>query len=288
MFSLYHMADATMPSYVAELTDFAPAYVLGYPSGISVLARYVVEQGITVPAPRAIFTGSEKLHTAQRKLIEKAFHCPVYQWFGQVEMTVNLHECQYQRLHVKEEYGLLELLRDDGTEVAPGEMGNVVATGWGNWAFPLIRYRTGDIMHLAKDQSCPCGRGGRIIEEIIGRDDDIILTPEGRYIGRLDFVFKPIDTIVEAQITQEAVNRLLIRVVPLSGFGKGDEELLVHKLQTYVGSTMEIRVECVDQIPRTPTGKVRTVVSDLVRPFAKSAIALFLLLGWSGVLFLGT
>jgi phenylacetate-CoA ligase len=266
MFSLYHMSDQTMAHYVEAYNRFQPSYVEGYPSGIFVLARFAKRMGLTLIRPRAIFTASETLHDAQRSEIETAFGAPVFQWYGQVEMTVNLHECQLHRLHIKEEYGYLELLKDDGTDAKPGETGTVVATGLGNRAFPLVRYQTTDKMELATDQKCACGRGGRIISRILGRDEDFIVTPDGRYIGRLDFVFKPIETVAESQIVQENLNTIVVKVVPLPGFTRADERRIETELRTRIGQTMKVQFDIVDSIPRGPGGKLRYVISKMGQP----------------------
>jgi phenylacetate-CoA ligase len=267
MFSLYHMDDQSMHDYVKVINDFAPEYYYGYPSGLFVLAAFIRASKVAVVKPKAIFTASETLHDFQKETVESTFQAPIYQWYGQVETTVNLHECDRHRFHVKEEYGLLELLGDDGLAVRPGEIGRVIATGWGNRAFPLLRYDTGDLMMLAQDQKCTCGRGGRIIERILGRDDDFVVTPEGRYVGRLDFVFKAVNSVKESQIVQEDEHNLTIRVVPGPGYSAGDEQTVVTKLQERIGTTMKIRVETLDGIPRGGGGKFRYVVSKVKPKF---------------------
>jgi phenylacetate-CoA ligase len=273
MFSLYHMDDVSMHAYVAALNRFSPDYLYGYPSGLFVLASFLQARGLLTAQPKAIFTASEMLHGLQKDAIETAFRAPTFQWYGQVETTVNLQECDQHRLHVKEEYGLLELLAEDGTAARPGQIARAVATGWGNKAFPLLRYDTGDLMVLAEDQRCPCGRGGRIIERILGRDDDFILTPEGRYVGRLDFVFKPVDMVQESQIVQEDAMNLLVRVVPAAGYSASDERLIIEKLKERIGDSMRIRVETAPRIPRGAGGKFRYVVSNVrtANPGATSA-----------------
>lgn len=164
---------------------------------------------------------------------------------------------------MKEEYGYLELLDDDGDDAKAGSVGNVVATGWGNTAFPLIRYNTGDNMIVAVDQTCSCGMGGRIIERIVGRDEDSIVTPDGRVIGRLDFVFKAVDTVKESQIIQDAVDRLTIKVVPLKDFSAADEHTIMQSLKERVGDGFSVSIEKVSEIPRSPNGKIRYVISNI-------------------------
>jgi phenylacetate-CoA ligase len=265
-FSLFHMSDENLKYYLKDFNHFKPSYVKGYPSGLYVFAKFIKDNGLEVHKPKALFSASEVLHDHQKKLLEEVFQCPVYQWYGQVETTINVHECEYRRLHVKEEYGLLELLNDEGNDAKPGEIGNAIATGWGNKAFPLIRYNTGDNMMLAMDQYCACGRNGRIIERIIGRDEDFIITPEGRKIGRLDFIFKPIDTIAESQIIQESSNQIIVKIVPLPGFTYNDNQRIIKLINKYIGNSIKLNIEQVNAIERSENGKIRYVISKVKQP----------------------
>jgi phenylacetate-CoA ligase len=275
MFSLYHMSEVSLPDYIKAYNAFAPKFIYGYPSGIFVMAAFAQKHRIHLHAPAAVFCASEMLHDFQKEIIEAAFGAQTFQWYGQVETTANLQECEQHRLHVKEEYGLLELLDDEGRPARPGMLAAAVATGWGNRAFPLLRYNTGDCMVLSSEERCPCGRAGRIIDHIAGRDDDFLITPDGRYVGRLDFVFKAVDTVRESQIVQEDLHTIVIRVAPLPGFTKADEQTVIAKLRERIGSGMNISVETVDGIPRGPSGKFRYVVSkarpELLRAFSPAA-----------------
>jgi phenylacetate-CoA ligase len=265
-FSLFHMSDENLKYYLKSFNHFRPSFVKGYPSGLYIFAKYIKDCGLEVHKPKALYSASEVLHDFQKILLEEVFQCPVYQWYGQVETTVNIHECEHRRLHVKEEYGLLELLNEKGEDAKPGELASAIATGWGNRAFPLIRYDTGDNMILASDQKCPCGRNGRIIEKIFGRDEDFIITPEGRKIGRLDFIFKPVDTVAESQIIQESIDQILVKVVPMAGYTEHDEKTIREMINKYIGNSVHVRIEQVKSIERTDNGKIRYVISKVKQP----------------------
>ena len=262
-FSIFHIAAWSIKDYVEAFNRFRPSYVKGYPSALFDYCKLASDAGLESVPQKAVFTASEVLHQYQRDVIEDYFQAEIYQWYGQVETTVNIHECVNHRLHVKEEYGLLELLDDDDEPVAPGEAGHAVGTSWGNHAFPLVRYRSGDNMVLAADQQCDCGMNGRIIDRIVGRDEDVIVTPDGRRLGRLDFIFKPVTTVKESQIIQTAIDAVLVRVVPEGQYGSSDERALRNILTDYLGSGMKISFEQVDMIPRSANGKIRYVISDL-------------------------
>jgi phenylacetate-CoA ligase len=262
-FSIFHMSDNTLIHYTDAFNKFKAKYLKGYPSGLCVFADFIKRKKIQIHKIEAIFSASETLHEEQNNLLEEVFQCNVYQWYGQVETTVNIHECEYHNLHVKEEYGYLELLNDKGEDAKPGEIANAVGTGWGNTALPLIRYDTGDNMILAENQHCRCGRTGRIIEKIVGRDEDTIITPDGKKIGRLDFVFKPIETVIESQIIQETFKKIIVKVVPSHNFSQEDSLKIIKILKDYIGSDMSIKIEKVDRIERNPNGKIRYVISKV-------------------------
>lgn len=262
-FSIYHLSEKNIESYVNAFNKFSPEFITGYPSAFYTFVRLAKEKHLEIKPVNAVFSASEVLHNYQKELVENYLQTKIYKWYGQVELTVNIHECEYRKLHVKEEYGYLELIRVDGGEAEPEEYGNAIGTGFSNKAFPLIRYYTGDIMKLANDQKCECGRGGRIIEEIIGRDEDIIITPSGNYVGRLDFVFKPIEHVKESQIIQEDISNIRILVVATEEFSKKDELLIKEKMKERVGDEMNITVEKIDSIPRDKNGKIRYVISKI-------------------------
>lgn len=262
-FSIFHLSDQTIKYYVNAFNKYKPEFIKGYPSALYSLAYLAKENGLDLTPLKGIFSASEMLHDFQKELLEDVFKTKVYQWYGQVETTVNIHECEHGKFHIKEEYGFLELLNQKGEDAQPGEEASVIGTSWGNRAFPLLRYDTGDNMILAENQECACGRNGRIIEKIIGRDEDVIITPDGKHIGRLDFVFKPVHTVIESQIVQLSKNEILVNVVPAESFSKDDENLIIETLQKYVGDLFKISLKLVDQVERTKSGKIRYVVNKI-------------------------
>ena len=75
---------------------------------------------------------------------------------------------------------LVEILNDDGTPCAPGEIGRVVVTALQNFATPLIRYEVGD--YAEASAPCPCGRGLPVIRRIMGRVRNLLVLPDGKKI----------------------------------------------------------------------------------------------------------
>jgi phenylacetate-CoA ligase len=243
--SSYHLAPQNLPSYLEAFRRYAPDFIRGYPSSLYLLAHVGGYQ------PKAVFTSSETLLDFQRAAIERGFGAKVFNWYGNTEMTCNIVECAAGNLHYRTDYGVLELL-DDGT---------MICTGLNNPAMPLIRYRVGD-RAFAKAGDCPCGCAFPLIERVEGRIEDYIRTADGRFVGRLDHLFKDARGVREAQIVQTRLDEIVIRVVKEDGF---DEKPVLAEARQRLGDGVAVRFEYVNLIERTPAGKFRFIVSQLPR-----------------------
>ena len=140
IFSSYHMTDETLPGYIAKIRKFRPDFIQAYPSAITILARFMKENNIKAfPKIKAILCGSENIYPWQRKLLEETFQCRVYSWYGHTEQVVLAGECEKNNYyHVFPEYGIVELIgKGDKTVTQENELGEIVATGFNNFACPF-------------------------------------------------------------------------------------------------------------------------------------------------------
>jgi len=257
-FSGYHMSQKNLPAYAAELRRRQLPWLHGYPSLLALMAGEILESGIDLGYQiRGITVSAENLLPQQAHLIERAFGVRPKQHYGLEEAVANISECEHGTLHVDEDFSAVEFLpNEDG----PGH--RIVGTGFTNLATPLLRYDTQDVVILS-DAKCPCGRPGRIVESIDGRCEDYVVLKSGARVGRLDHVFKDLSEIREAQVYQRRAGEILIRVVRADDYTEKDEKRLLEEMRYRVGEDMEIRIEYVERVPRSPTGKLRLVVSDL-------------------------
>jgi phenylacetate-CoA ligase len=112
-----------------------------------------------------------------KRRIESSWGAKCYDHAGASEVGAHSFECETQSggIHVIESEFIVEVIDPKTDEpVPPGERGELVLTNLGRLAFPVIRYRTGDVVRL--DSSlCPCGRTfARLNGGILGRADDMI------------------------------------------------------------------------------------------------------------------
>jgi phenylacetate-CoA ligase len=261
LFSSYHLNDENAPAYSRALCAFAPEYIDSYPSALSSLALRFRELGLPAPRPRAVITSSETLLDSQRSLIQEVFGAVCFDQYGCTEQSVFVTQCEAGSYHVSPEYGIVEILDADGE---PAETGEIVCTSFTNNAFPLLRYRMGD-MATRGQIGCRCGRAFPVLRELVGRMDDLLVTPEGRQVGRLDPVFKGARHIREAQIVQRSETDVLVRVVPALGYEDGDGDAVLDELRARLGPAMRVSIETVTSIPRTSSGKFLAVINEHAR-----------------------
>jgi len=264
IFSSYHLSKKNLPYYIMELEKFQPDLLMGYPSSIYLLALANDNLGNKIQV-KAIRTSSETLFDFQRKIIENSFNCKVFDYYGNGERCANIVECEKGNYHLKMEHSYVELLDKNNDPVSSGDVGRMVCTAFGNYAMPLIRYDIGDVAIFSKKVTCGCGRGGKIVEKIVGRTDDYILTPAGRFIGRLDHLFKDSLNVKLAQIVQNEIDEITIRIIKGMNYTKKDEDSILNKVRFRLGNKIKIKFEYVKEISRTKNGKYRFILQNITK-----------------------
>ncbi len=258
--SSYHISEINAESYLSVLKKYQIRYILGYPSSLTTLSELALKQGLVVPSMEVVISNAEPLFDYQRSVISDAFNCPVVNTYGMSELVCGASECEQGSMHCWPEAGIIEVMEDRQDKILPTQStGRIIATGLLNFDMPLIRYETGDRGSL-KSGICTCGRQLPMIYNIEGRIDDVIVTPDGRTIGRLDPVFKVDIPIIEAQIIQEKTDTIRIKFIP--GPGYNHDQLLSQRLKERLGK-MNFIFEPVVSIPRGSNGKFQAVISKV-------------------------
>jgi len=149
--------------------------------------------------------GANVPHTKAR--IEAAWGAKCFDHAGASEVGAHSFECELQPggIHIIESEFIPEVI-DPQTEkeMPPGETGELVITNLGRPGFPVIRYRTGDIVRLDL-QACACGRTlARFDGGLLGRTDDM-LTIRGVnvYPTAIENVIRQFSAVDEFQVTVE-------------------------------------------------------------------------------------
>lgn len=262
----YHLTDTIMDEYVKILRRKTVGFLYGYPSSVGIFAEYLLGRKDRVMPMRAIFTTSEAMSPQTREVIEKAFGCPVIDTYGCNDGGIYSFECEHgEGYHVGMESVFVEILDDDGRRLPDGETGNIVTTNLPIRAMPLMRYMTGDVGAISREP-CVCGRGLLRIVKLQGRDRDVILTPAGRKVhGAFFNHFEPFyhaDWLKRFQVYQPELKVLILRLEVHREPTAAERQTILDELLQGLGE-MDFRLEIVDSIELTRTGKFRVVISDL-------------------------
>lgn len=257
--SLLHLTPANVRHYRDALDAFHPVTMTGYSSAQSQLARRIAEAGLSVRSPRAVLVTSDTLDETTQALMEKVFGAPVHQTWGQIENCAFASTCGQGRLHLNPDFGIVEVLRADGSPCAPGETGRLVATGLVNTTSLFVRYDTGDLGVLS-GAACPCGRGNfPVLESLVGRVEDEVIGANGVRMRRFDRFFTDWPQIRRAQVIQESPSLVRVLLERSGAAGDGCESQIAERIGLALGG-LRVEVESVERIPLPPGGKFRAVI----------------------------
>lgn len=263
--SSYHINERSIEQYIRALEQWQPRYIDSYPSAIALIADHINHHAIShAIRPEFVVTSSETLTRQQRESIGQAFGCPVIDHYGCSEMAVSASSSEPERYRIDSLYALVEFtpMPDDGSAESADHHA-LVCTGLLNPAMPLIRYAIGDVVHGAAEISAtPFYR--QTFSAIVGREDDFIVTSDGRQIGRMDPVFKGLTGISQAQIVQHAATHIEVLVVPAVDADRGDvTSRLISGIKQRTSNDMDVSVHFVESIPLGKSGKFKSVVSKV-------------------------
>jgi len=185
----------------AALQAFEPTVLITYPSCAAALARLQVDGALHLRL-NEVWLGGEQLSGGQRTLLRKAFGCPTRNNYGASEFFSIACECAHGRLHVNDDWVILEPVDRRLRPVPAGATSHaVLLTNLANHVQPLLRYRLDDVIRFTGEK-CPCGCAFPVIE-VQGRSGDTLVLHDAdqRPVTILPLA---VETAIEegAQVTQ--------------------------------------------------------------------------------------
>lgn len=263
-FSAYHISPNHVRNYIEGLNRYRPRVLTGYAYSHYLLARLMLDQNLRLDyTPDALILCAEKLTSVMKNVIRQAFQARAYEEYSSVEQCVLATECEHGSLHVNSDFGIVEIVDERFLPVAPGKEGRVLCTGLLNDAQLLVRYEIGDL-GMWSTEKCGCGRDQLpVLKQIVGRLEDAVVAPDGREMVRFHGLFINLPHVIEGQVIQEQLNRLLVKVVTTSGFGQEEERLIRRRLTVERMGDVSVQIERVRELERTEKGKFRAVICRL-------------------------
>jgi phenylacetate-coenzyme A ligase PaaK-like adenylate-forming protein len=144
---------------------------------------------------------------------------------------------------------------------------------------PLVRYRTGDLLHLQEKNGFELQEitlGLRTFEGILGRDTDVLVSPDGVRLTGIDHFQREVANLVRIQVIQESVGEVRILVLATPAYGTEDEAKLAGNVKKKLPASMRVTFERTDRLERSSLGKApfvihRPAVKALLQRAAQSA-----------------
>ena len=264
---------ATLPisrdvaSQLAWLERQQPDYLLTYPSNLAELARLAIARGVQLPRLREVRTFGELLSTEPRDLVRQAWGVTVVDVYSSVETGYLALQCPVaEHYHVQAEGVFLEVLDEKGHPCAPGETGRIVVTPLHNFAMPLLRYDIAD--YATVGAPCPCGRGLPVLQRIVGRVRNMLVTADGkRYWPTLGTrAVADAAPIRQYQLVQTAFDRIEVRLVAAQRLDAAQEEKVRALLQSRLPAGLQFTFVYCDAIPASAGGKFEDFISEVAAP----------------------
>ena len=263
----FDLGEEVVQSCIEAWLRFRPKCIFCYPSSMVQAINIAEELGIDLGALKRrglkmVITTAEILGE-NRERISDALDVPVYDSYGLREVGLIGHECVHQRMHCTEEQLILETI-DPHTLEPTLEEGELVVTNVVGAVMPIVRYRTGDMVRLS-ESLCECGRSLRTITVTGGRMMDCVVTSEGRWLSGVLFTYLAhhLPGVTKLQVRQDKIGEIRLLLVRNNEFSTETEKEARHILRQRLRCDDTIRIEYVDDIPPSPSGKHRLVISSV-------------------------
>jgi len=247
---------------IKNLNTFKPKVLRCYPEPLYRIAKYIQENHIDIVNIPIVSTTGSKIFNHQRELIEQVFKAELFDGYS-CEGGSTISECEKHSYHSAMEYAITEIVDEDDY---PTKKGRHITTDLWNIACPFIRYDSGDILSLT-DEKCLCGRELLRIEEVFGRESEVIITPDNNYIYAPTIVgfmqdYKGVD---QFQLNQTDFDKIIIRLKINDKYNSIEEKNILQLLNTLTDEKMNIEIDYVDSIPLLHNGKRKIINNEYLK-----------------------
>lgn len=254
-------------SQIRQLRQARPGFIWGFPSSLRGIAEEMTKKHIEDISLRGLATGGELLDLRTRQIIQSAFRLKIVDLYSCHECGNIAWECdRHEGYHINIDSLVVEIA-NNGKSARPGERGEVLITSLDSYAMPLIRYRIKDT-GVGGESLCSCGRGLPLLRRIEGRTDDQVVLSNDTIVSPFELLhsLKVISGILQFRVIQKKIDQFVLQLKIEQNFTKGT---VIRKARTemarILGHQSDIEIQIVDEIPRDPSGKVRSVISSVKR-----------------------
>ena len=189
-------------------------------------------------------------------------------YYGQAERSSFAASDAADAFRFHPAYGRVELLPCADEDAPPGcKLVRIVSTGFWNEAMPLVRYDTGDHALVPEAASAEdldaIALGLAPFSGIAGRDGEFIRSPAGDQVCGLNQLPREVAHLLQVQVVQERLDRVIVRALVGPGFGPADLALLEANARAKIPSAMQVQVQVVEKLEALASGKTPFILRRL-------------------------
>ena len=258
--SSYNLSPENISYFVKVIEKYKTPILHAYPSSLFIMARIMQRHNIKLSHQfESIMLGSEVLYDFQKETINTVFNSPICHWYGHAEKTVLAGNCEADdHLYIYPQYGITEIIAPSGKYANPGETGEIIGTGFWNFATPFIRYRTMDYAERGETYNIKCDLPYPTMSKIEGRQQELIIGKSSKLVTltAVSLVCGKLSNIDQFKFYQRAIGQIVFHYVKIDPDVKIDEKQIIQSLQYILGDDFEITTQEVKKIPLTITGKL--------------------------------
>ncbi len=263
------MSGGQTVKQVQLIQDFEPDVIMSTPSYLLTIADCMVDQGIDPRSTslRGGVLGAEPWTNSMRLEIEQRLDIDALDIYGLSEVMGPgvANECIETKdgPHIWEDHFLPQIIDSaTGASLADGSEGELVFTSLAKQAFPVLRYRTGDLSTLLPGSARPSMRR---MAKITGRTDDmIILRGVNLFPTQIEEIVLGIGALSSHFVLELArparMDELTIRIEAHPDAMAAEVDLgvatLVERIKITIGSTVGVIVVENGSLPRSE-GKLK-------------------------------
>lgn len=264
IFPANHLSEKSAPRFFDQLNRFRPVLLHGYSQALLLLAKMADQLKLQLPdSIVAVTATAEPLHDEQKKFVSRVFQIPVYRVYGTREFGFIGGELPGRvGLQINPLNAIVEIVDEAGQPVQPGKLGQILVTDLQNLATPFIRYRIGDMGSWLEHSTTEHRFLALNIDA--GRETDFIVSNDGRFISGAALTLIGSKEVDQLQYIQQRNGDLQVRYVCGEQPTSACLIDLANQIRRVVGA-LEISFQRVQQIPRTPSGKLQYVCSEAGR-----------------------
>jgi phenylacetate-coenzyme A ligase PaaK-like adenylate-forming protein len=241
-----------------ELAEFQPAILEANPSLLARLTWWAIDNEIELYQPQVIIFTYEFISAMHLNYIRKIFNVPLISSFGSTEAGYIFMQCEHNTYHQNTEFCRIDFEPLKEFHSGP-EIGRMLVTTFHNPWVSLIRFDTGDLVRLKKQQTCTCGRNeGYMLSSIEGRAANATFTSSGRLVTtkEIDDSLSVIDGIRDYHLEQNSESDFLLKLVII-----GKESNAIDKseqtMKLIYGKDIKVIIQIHDDIEPAASGKYK-------------------------------